>query len=201
VPTTPTLVLNPVCELISQIPGPDDGFPTPEIAEHWRYRGCGIACIRMILTTRGIEPDPYWSLIQEGVQAGSYCDRGWIHQGLVDMAQRRGIAGHAIRNAAIDDLTADVTRGSLLIASVTACFRGGQPHRSGHGTHQPGGHLVLVTGAAINHDRTTARLRVHHPSATPANNWADRWIDAAAFAASFSGAYLTFPPGSVASSR
>ena len=52
-------VLVPVGPLISQIPGPDDGFPSPDLAEHWRPRGCGIACLRMILSSYRIDHGSY----------------------------------------------------------------------------------------------------------------------------------------------
>ncbi|MCP5033949.1 MAG: hypothetical protein GY939_19280 [Actinomycetia bacterium] len=187
----------PVGDLISQIPGPEDGFPSPELAEHWRLRGCGIACVRMVLESFGTDPGPAWPLIDEGLQAGSYCDRGWIHQGLVDMAQRRGITGRAQRGTTAD-VAASITRGHLVIASVTVCFRGGQPHPSRAGTYQPGGHLVLVTGAAIDTGGAPTALRTHHPSATEKNNWPNHWVDHDTFAQSFSGAYILFHPNHTA---
>ena len=107
------------------------------------------------------------------------------------MVERRGIAGRTQRGT-ITDLAASITRGELVIASVTVCFRGGQPHPSGEGNYQPGGHLALVTGAAVD---TPTSLRVHHPSATEENNWPNRWVDGGAFAASFAGAYMLFHPG------
>jgi hypothetical protein len=188
-----TTVTTPVCDLISQIPCPDDGFPSAELAEHWRPRGCGIACVRMILTSHGIDPGSYWSLIEEGVAAGAHCDKGWIHQGLVDLIELRGINGHARQHATTADLAGDLLTRSLAIASVTVCFRGGQPLPSGDGVYRPGGHLVVVSGVETDSDGRPTAFRVHHPSATPANNWANRWINTTLFSPSFSGAYLRFP--------
>ena len=194
------VTLIPVCELISQIPEPGDQFPSAELADHWRQRGCGIACIRMVLKSFGVQPDPYWPLIQEGLEADSYCDRGWVHQGLVDMAQRRGILGQAKRNATAQDVAVEIAQGALAIASVTVCFRGGQHNPSDDGRcYRSGGHLVLVTGVTTDHTGEPARFRVHHPSATEHNNWANRWVNVTAFTASFSGSYMAFGPASATS--
>lgn len=180
--------------LVTQIPRAGDGFPTPELAEHWRPRGCGIACLRMVLAAHNVEHGTYWALINAGVDAGAYCDRGWIHQGLVDLAAAHGVPGVAHRRRIIDDLADEIDNHCLVIASVTVCFRGGQPH-PGTGTYPRGGHLVLVTGArwATGGDPAVAELRVHHPSATEANNLANHWVPRDRFEASFSGNYMTFP--------
>ncbi|MEM7340532.1 MAG: C39 family peptidase [Actinomycetota bacterium] len=185
--------------LVTQIPRPGDGFPSADEAAHWRPRGCGIACVRMILDTHGIEGDTYWSLVTEGVDAGAYCDRGWIHQGLVDMLSQRGIRGHARRRVSVDDLAGELAQGRLVIASVTANFRGGELRLAPEiGTYPTGGHLVLVTGVSVV-DGVVSALRVHHPSATEENNRADHWVDAAPFAASFSGNLMAFDGGAAAS--
>ncbi|MEM9611677.1 MAG: C39 family peptidase [Actinomycetota bacterium] len=187
-------VVVPSAGLISQIPRLGDGFPTEELAAHWRPRGCGIACLRMVLTSFGVEHDSYWSLIEEGLNADAYCDRGWIHQGLVELAERRGVAGVSIRHADVDRLVGRLGRGDLVIASVTACFRGGQPEPEADGApYAPGGHLVLVKGARFDGDRVLDLL-VHHPSATEANNLADHWVSAERFTPSFSGNFMAFSP-------
>lgn len=187
-------VLVPVGPLISQIPVDGDGFPTTDLAEHWRARGCGIACLRMILSTYKIEHGSYWSLISDGVDTGAYCDRGWIHRGLVDMAFRHGVDGWAHRNQTTSQLCVELIAGHLVIASVTVCFRGGQPRPDAPDTtYSSGGHLVLVTGARFAGTGDPAWLRVHHPSATPANNLSDRWVSAERFKSSFSGNYMAFP--------
>lgn len=193
-------VLVPVGPLISQIPSVDDEFPSQALAEHWRLRGCGIACLRMILSTYGIDHGSYWSLVNEGLDAGAYCDRGWIHHGLVDLAFRHDVAGRAQRNRTTSELCDELAAGHLVIASVTVCFRGGQAQTDAPDkVHSPGGHLVLVTGARLASTGEPTELRVHHPSATPANNLSDHWVAYGQFTASFSGNYMAFPePGSTA---
>ena len=193
-------VLVSVGPLISQIPSDDDGFPTSDLAEHWRLRGCGIACLRMILSTYGTDHGSYWSLVNEGLDAGAYCDRGWIHQGLVDVAFRYGVAGWARRDRTIGQLCDELIAGHLVIASVTVCFRGGQAQAdSPDKVHSPGGHLVLVTGARLTSTGEPTELRVHHPSATVANNLSDHWVAHEQFSASFSGNFMAFPePASTA---
>lgn len=187
-------VLVPVGPLISQIPRATDGFPSEAVAEHWRLRGCGIACLRMVLSAYGMDHGSYWSLINEGVAAGAYCDRGWIHHGLVDMAFRHGVAGWAQRNRTTTQLGEELIAGHLVIASVTVCFRGGQPRADAPDhVHSPGGHLVLVTGVQLASDGQPIMLRVHHPSATAANNLSDQWVSNERFTASFTGSYMAFP--------
>lgn len=186
-------VLVPVGPLISQIPATGDGFPTQDLADHWRPRGCGIACLRMILTTYGIDHGSYWSLVSQGLDAEAYCDRGWIHQGLIDIAARHGVTGSAHRGRTVIDLQHELCAGRLVIASVTVCFRGGQPRPGPPGAvYQPGGHLVLVTGVEVGERDDPIRFRVHHPSATEANNLSDHWVDREPFEASFNGNYLAF---------
>lgn len=186
-------ILLQVSSLISQIPSDDDAFPTRELAEHWRLRGCGIACLRMVLSTYGIEHGSYWSLISEGIDGGAYCDRGWIHKGLVDMASRRHLTGWARTNRTTGDLCGELVDGHLAIASVTVCFRGGQPHpEAPTEVYSPGGHLVVVTGARQTADGQPTDFRVHHPSATETNNLSDHWVNHERFEASFSGNYMAF---------
>ncbi len=186
-------VLVPVAPLISQIPADGDGFPTQELADHWRLRGCGIACLRMILSTYEIEHGSYWSLINEGVDSGAYCDRGWIHHGLVDMASRREVNGWANRNRSTTQLCDELLTGHLVISSVTVCFRGGQPRTDApNEVYSPGGHLVVVSGARLADNGDPTEFRVHHPSATRVNNLSDHWVTHDEFAASFSGNYMAF---------
>ncbi len=183
----------PVGPLISQIPTDDDGFPTKALAEHWRLRGCGIACLRMVLSNYRIDHGSYWSLVSEGLDAGAYCDQGWIHQGLVDMARRHGLTGWAHRSRTTTDLCGELTNARLVVASVTVCFRGGMARPgTANDFYSPGGHLVVVTGARVTANGEPAEFRVHHPSATESNNLSDHWVTQDRFEASFSGNYIAF---------
>jgi hypothetical protein len=178
---------------ISQIPRPGDGFPSVDLAEHWRYRGCGIACLRMVLEGLGAEAQGYWALVAEGLDRRAYNERGWIHQGLVDMARDRGIAASSKRQTTVTGVSEDLQAGHVVVASVTACLRGGQASASG--TPQPrGGHLVVVTGVRVGDLGALDALRVHHPSAVEANNWQNRWIPYDNFERSFNHAHMVFGP-------
>jgi len=154
----------------------------------------------MILSSYGADHASYWSLVNEGLDTGAYCERGWIHHGLVDIAFRHGVAGWSHRNRTIRQLCGELIAGHLVIASVTVCFRGGQPQADvPDKVHSPGGHLVLVTGARLASTGEPTELRVHHPSATSANNLSDHWVAHEQFTASFSGNYMAFAePGSTA---
>lgn len=194
------LVLSPGETLIedvpffSQHPGDDHDFPNAELAAYWRLRGCGIACLRMVIAGAAADPvvnSSYWSLVKEGLDRGMYNDRGWIHQGLVEMAQDYGVAGSSRRRTTIVEVAGDVQSGRLVIASVTLCFRGGQKKPSG-GTYEKGGHLVVVNGADVDEKQRVRRLRVHHPSASLHNNWQSRWITVEAFERSFSSTHMAF---------
>jgi hypothetical protein len=176
---------------ISQMPLPGDGFPSPADAEHWRTRGCGIACLRMVLAGLTGEAGGYWSLVAEGLRRDAYCDRGWIHQGLVAMARDRGIDARSRRATGPADVAADVMAQAAVVASVTPCFKGGQLSVTG-AARPRGGHLVLVNGVRLDEHRRPAAFRVHHPSATAEHNWQDRWIGAAAFDRSFNAAHMVF---------
>lgn len=187
---THQLVTVPVGDLISQIPAATDDFPDAATAEHWRPRGCGIACLRMVLAANNVDDPGYYELITRGLQAGAYCDRGWIHQGLADLAASYSIVGRT-RRGGPDDVASSLTNGHLITASVTVRFRGGQPDSDGNPL-RPGGHLVIVSGVSFGPDETIDRFRVHHPSSNPRYNWSNHWIDHAPFAASFAGTFIEF---------
>lgn len=184
----------PVGELISQIPLATDRFPSDTEANHWRPRGCGIACLRMVLAANNIDDPGYYELITQGIKAGAYCDRGWIHQGLVNLAASHGLQGQT-RRGTPDDIVDSLTTGHLVIASVTVRFLGGYPQANGH-PRSPGGHLVMVTGVRSKPNKQHTAFRVHHPSSNTNYNWSNRWIANRPFTASFAGTYIEFvaPP-------
>ena len=57
----------------------------------WKNRACGIVCLKMVLDFYGkdtLTPD---ELIKVGVEIGSYGPSGWIHDGLIDVAEKFGL--------------------------------------------------------------------------------------------------------------
>jgi hypothetical protein len=171
-----------------------EGFNSRADAEHWQERGCGIACLRMVLAAfyerRGDRfIVSYGELVSQGVSLGAYCDRGWTHAGLVDLAQQYGVFGEAHRHASIREIAAAIDRGEPCIASVTVKFQGGNLDEGGR-VRQPGGHLVVVMGYAVNEGDIVAML-VHHPSSGSAN-WQRRLISAGEFTRSFAESFMSF---------
>jgi hypothetical protein len=173
-----------------------DGFIADEEAKYWQQRGCGIACLRMVLDgvlrTRGARLETsYASLISEGLALGAYCDRGWIHARLVRLAEEYGVQGTAFRSTTTSSIVAELDKDRPCIASVTVKFEGGQIDASGRPLRR-GGHLAVLFGYAQEADRVTAFL-VNHPSAG-SSNWERRWISIEQFEASFSGGLMSFWP-------
>lgn len=149
-------------------------------AGFWAERGCGVACLRMILHFFTGRDEAYVDLLAEGVGWGAYGDRGWIHAGLAAMARRRGIAARACAVQGAAELHAVLAQGPV-IASVTLGF----PEDG-----RRGGHLVVVCGfeegePRVVHVRDPARWGESHSS-----------VGEQRFLASFSGRVIRFdPPG------
>lgn len=145
-------------------------------AGFWAERGCGVACLRMILHFFTGREEAYADLLAEGVGQGAYGDRGWIHAGLAAMAQRRGIAARACAVQGAAELRAVLEHGPV-IASVTLGF----PEDG-----RRGGHLVVVCGFEERHSRV---VHVRDPA---------RWGESSSsvgeprFLASFSGRVIRF---------
>ena len=109
----------------------------------WRPNSCGIVALKMLMDFCGVSPVPTTeALIQEGVSLGAYDPKtGWIHAGLVKLAQKHGLQAQNLDWAAeSQDVAASLLARYLqkgpVIASVFPKLRPGAP----------GGHLVVVTG-------------------------------------------------------
>lgn len=154
------------------IQGGDSGY--------WGERGCGVACLRMILHFFTGRDEGYTNLLAQGVGQGAYSDRGWIHAGLAAIAQRHGIPACACSVQGPAELRAALMHGPV-IASVTLGF----PEDG-----RRGGHLVVVCGfeqsePRIVHVRDPARWGESHA-----------WVGESRFLASFTGRVIRFdPPG------
>jgi hypothetical protein len=177
------------------------GFQSIEDAQFWQERGCGIACLRMVLDgfrkQHGHQASgtKYGDLVYRGLEAGAYCERGWIHAGLVKLASEYGIVGKTFRRPLFGcpdaaALLNEIRMNRPCIASVTVGFEGGQLNRDGT-VISPGGHLVVVLGFEGN-DPKPERILVHHPSSWKEYNWESRWIDFQRFEASSTGSFMSF---------
>jgi hypothetical protein len=119
-----------------------------------------------------------FELLQEGVAAGYYTSKGWIHAGLASLGAAYGLRGEARRAATIADLRSCLeSTGGPLIASVALRFP--QDGRRG-------GHLVVVTAVG---EGPRARICIRDPS-----SWGKEQdsISAARFSASYSGRVVIF---------
>ncbi|WP_040950616.1 C39 family peptidase [Gorillibacterium massiliense] len=171
------------------------GFRSIHEAEHWQVRGCGIASIKMVIDGfqkhRGLKlSDPYGELVYKGVEKGAHCDRGWIHKGLVKIANDYKVQGQAFRQSKVSDVLFELEKNRPCIASVTAGFTGGKINSDGV-VIPTGGHLIVVVGA-VRDNRVLKGFIVNHPSSAIELNWENHVVDIEDFKNSFSGAFMSF---------
>ncbi len=163
-----------------------------EDAAHWSVRACGVACVKMLLAGADIHlgkndlaSKPMWELIGEGLHEKAYCDRGWIHAGLLKLLRKYGISGECHRRTTITKIAEVIRHGNVCIASVSVGLRGGEKDEAGNIVGK-GGHLVLFHGVRQNEAGIT-ELRCHHPSSHLPWNWKNLWISRERVEKSFSG--------------
>lgn len=176
----------------SQIPnwnGDNSGFPSIEDANHWRPRGCGIACFRMVVACLSsddrLKKRSYWNWICEGLDRRAYCDKGWIHDGLRDMAIAHGIESVSHRGVNLEFVKGLLAEGWIIIASVSVGFRGGETREDGTIIGK-GGHLALAIGC------NDQGIVFNHPSAKEERNWKGVCVDYDKVQRSFSNNCIAF---------
>jgi hypothetical protein len=133
----------------------------------WAANICGMACLKMILATRG-EIVPTIELARQCTRYGGYVVnegsiKGLIYAPFVTFVKEAfGLRAEVMTNVATLDIPAILVRSRFFIASVSSWIR--WPERE---PPSKGGHLVLVTAAS---DKS---FRFHNPSghirATQAN--------------------------------
>ncbi|WP_222598352.1 C39 family peptidase [Lentzea tibetensis] len=111
-----------------------------EGAQHWSDRACGLACLRMVFDHFGLPVPSQWELLVEALELDAYTPRGWKHQGLADLAVRRGLVAVPLAIGGVDELHALLRGGGPVIVSVT--------HELPVDGRR-GGHLVVVAGVRI----------------------------------------------------
>lgn len=171
------------------------GFKSREEAEYWQCRGCGIASLKMIIDGfnrfRNMDDSlPYGSLIYKGDEDGAHCDAGWIHAGLVKLAEDYDIQGQAHRNACAEDVQAEIENNRPCIVSVTPAFNGGKTDENGN-VRRKGGHLIVVKGVVKENGVLTGFI-VNHPSSFLPLNLESYFVNVEDFKNSFSGAFMSF---------
>ena len=167
-------------------------FPSFEAADHWTFRSCGIASLRMVLNGFGRNAERHGPMIEKGVAAGAYKDGvGWIPWGLAKIAQEYGICGEALRGKTVEELKQELDNGYPCIISIAPFFQGGKPREDGTGVYGRSGHLIPVFGYETEDGELTAFL-VHHPSAFAERNKPEWWVPMDIFAASFGGKFIRF---------
>ncbi len=57
----------------------------------WKNRACGIVCLKMAMDFYKKDTPSLDELIKIGVETGAYSLSGWIHQGLIDIAEKFGL--------------------------------------------------------------------------------------------------------------
>ena len=141
--------------------------------------------------SQGLPSGPtYGDLVYRGLEIGAYCDRGWIHTGLVKLANEHGIEGKAFRQSTVPRMLAEIQKDRPCIASVTIRLQGRLRRADGQ-LWRPGGHLSVVVGYEKEDNDVTAVI-VNHPSSWSEYNWECRPIELERFEASFSGAFMSF---------
>lgn len=124
----------------------------------WAANICGMACLKMILATRG-EIVPTIELARRCTGYGGYVVsegsiKGLIYAPFVTFVQAEfGLQAQVMTNVATADIPAILGRSRFFIASVSSAIR--WPERE---PPSKGGHLVLVTTASDD------GFRFHNPS-------------------------------------
>ncbi len=94
----------------------------------WKKVGCGIASLAMIIELYNPGQVSVDKLLTEGIKSGAYLnDAGWIHAGLIGLAQRYGLSGNTrdlsglSTNSALEELEDTLAEGPVM-ASVHYTF-------------------------------------------------------------------------------
>jgi hypothetical protein len=158
------------------------GARTPAEYGFWASRVCGLACLRMVLDSRGMPVPPVIRLVEQALAWNAYVQDGDRVEGLIYkpfadwVGHDYGITTAVVPDLTLDQVCASASPAAPVIASVHSSIR--WPDRK---PPQTGGHLVLVTGAA------GGLLRLHNPSGLPGASQRDARIPVADFARFFAG--------------
>lgn len=138
------------------------GFATKQEAVYWMQRGCGIACIKMLVDFTG-KILSFADLTGQGVQLGGYDtrnDKGWYYKPLLELGKKHGLQGVTTSHCTNDELANGIIQHKFYIASVNPqIIRGDKIITS----TQKSGHLILVIGVRVTRG-AVAGFYIHNPS-------------------------------------
>jgi hypothetical protein len=170
----------------------ESGAETPQEYAYWVERACGIACVKMCVEALGGPERSMMQWVGMGLAKGGYLiteqdgkvvERGWVHRILAELIMEEGYHAEA-KAASPEDIAAFLRGNELVIASVSYQL----------GTTHPitlkGGHLVVVTGADLQHGSPTM-FYINNPSGRTASLQENAPIPANRFADSFTGRVIT----------
>jgi hypothetical protein len=167
----------------------ESGAESPKDYARWADHLCGVACLRMALAARGINPPPARHLARVLTRYGAYVEkedgyiRGLIYAPAITwLAETHAMPAEIILDRAAEDIPPLLANGGLFIASVHPAIR--RPTEPAPGK---GGHLVLVFGAEGD------ALRLHNPSGHDAASQADARVPMPDFARFFAGRGIWLP--------
>mgnify|MGYP002734838075 CR=1 FL=1 len=106
-------------------------------ADYWGESICGLACLRMIMGHFQIPVVSPYELLVEGIRLNAYCEKGWIHQGLANIASKYGLKAFPLAIKDGEALEELLSKKGPVIVSVT-----GQLPEDG----RKGGHLIVACG-------------------------------------------------------
>lgn len=138
------------------------GARTPAEYEYWAGKVCGLACLKMILGRRGLPVPATMLLVEQAIAWQAYIPQGDRVAGLIYqpfaswVAAEYGITAEVAPHLRLAEVAELASPDTPVITSVHKWIR--WPDRD---PPAPGGHLVLVTGAA------GGLLRLHNPSGIP----------------------------------
>ena len=139
------------------------GFKTDDEVDYWTHRGCGIACVKMLIEAKGEVSPTFASLTLDGKALGGYdtaTDRGWYYQPLVKLLAKYSIVSQTRSYLPLVELTHKIATHNLAIVSVNPqIIRKDRKITS----REKSGHLVLVTGVEIS-NRKINGFYINNPS-------------------------------------
>jgi hypothetical protein len=154
---------------------------------YWANKVCGLACLKMILASRGEPVPPMMTLVERALNWKAYIPQGDRVAGLIYrpfadwVAAEYGIGVEVAPDLPLATVTALASARTPVIASVHAWIR--WPDRE---PPARGGHLVLVTGAGVT-GTGDGLLRLHNPSGISPASQCDALVPAADFARFYAG--------------
>lgn len=140
----------------------------------WAWRDCGIACVKMILETKGkAKHKTIMDLTNEGIKLGGYIlyekrifvDKGWFHNSLADLLRKYELNTKLKKWQTIESVAKDILDNKMVILSVLVP---GRRYIKEDGSFEAkegakfGGHLFLATGLKMK-NRQIEGLYVHDP--------------------------------------